>query len=372
MSQVLEQPAPGSWRSRKRWWDAGVVALAALLVAGGWQLAGDNGNASEVLGAGKSSPLPSDPGTVVLGAQASKPLLVAPTITSGPAENSASVSNVRFTYSHSQSGVNFACALDNAAFARCSKDGISYNGLAAGPHFFAVAVQQGSGPLSAPASRNWTVGTAPAPAPPAPQITVGPSASTIDPDATFIFTSARVGAGFECRLDSGAFSACTSPKHYVDLAVGPHTFFVRATDSTGTSSVTSHSWTIVRAEFTISGSLDSQHLLAPGVTWPLNLAFTNPYNNAQGINITALEITVNDLTMRDGQPNPDCVGSENLTVDEKSAWKINVPRNSTVSLSDRISTSADWPQVTMTNHPWNQDACKNTVFTFSYTGTAEK
>ena len=367
MSLVLEQPQS---RRRKALWIAGAVVLAAVLVAGGWQLSGDDSGA-EVLGAGKSSPLPSG-GTQVLGAQATQPLLAAPRIMSGPEEGGSSGTSVRFTYSHFQNGVNFACSLDRAPFARCPKDGISYNGLAAGPHFFAVAVQQGNGPLSAPASRNWSVGTTPSPAPPAPVITVGPPASTIDPDATFIFTNPTAGVSFECRLDGGTFSSCASPRTYTDLGAGPHTFFVRATNSAGTSPVTSYGWTILRAEFTISGGLDAEHMLAPGVTQPLNVTFTNPYNNAQGINITALEITVNDLTMRDGQPNLDCIGSENLTVDEGTAWKINVPRNSTVSLDGRGINQTAWPQVKMDDHPWNQDACKNSVFTFTYTGTAEK
>ena len=372
MSEVLQQQEEGSRRRRKGWWLAGVVALVAVLAASGWQLAGDDDSGSEVLGAGKSSPLPSDPATVVLGTQASRELLEAPTITSGPAEGSASGPNVRFTYSHPQGGLNFACALDNAAFSRCPKDGISYSGIPAGPHFFAVAVQQGSGPLSAPASRSWTVGTSVPPAPPAPQITVAPPASTIDPDATFIFTDPRAGVSFECRLDNAPFAPCASPTSYVDLAVGPHSFFVRAVDPTGTSPVASHSWTVVTAQFGISGSLAAGRLLAPGATWPLDLVLTNPYKNAQGINVKTLSITVNDLTMRDGQPNPDCIGSQNVIVDPKTAWRINLPPKSTVKLSELVSDPGAWPQVTMQNQPWNQDACKNTTFTFSYTGTAEK
>lgn len=374
MSQVL-QPNEGDSRSRKWawWWLGGVLTLVAILVAGGWQLAGGE-DPWQVLGAGagKSQP-PSGPGTQVLGSQANRPELLAPTIVSGPAEGQTSPSTVTFTYSHPRNGVNFACSLDNSPFARCPSGGITYRNLTAAPHFFAVAVQQGNGPLSPPASRNWTVGAPQPGAPPATVITVGPPASTIDPDATFIFTNQRAGVTFECRLDSGTFSACASPKSYVDLGVGPHTFFVRAVDGIGTGPVAQHSWTIVTAGFGISGSLTAQQLLAPGMTWPLDLEFTNPFNNAEGINIIALDIKVNDLTMRDGEPNPDCIGSENVIVDPKTAWSnINLPPRSTAKLSDRVSNSESWPQVTMRNLDSNQDACKNSVFTFSYTGTAEK
>ena len=372
MAEVFEQPDDDR-RRRRGWWLAGVAALIAVLMASGWQLVGGDDDPTQVLGlgVGKSQP-PSGPGTEVLGAQATQPLLEAPTITDGPGEGSVSGPDVAFTYSHPQNGVNFACSLDNAPFARCPRGGITYRNLEAGPHFFAVSVQQGNGPLSAPASRNWSVGPADPEAPPATVIVVGPPASTIDPDATFIFTNSRAGVTFECRLDSGPFEPCSSPKTSEDLAVGPHTFFVRAVDGTGTGPVAQHPWTIVTAGFGISGSLTAQQQLAPGVTWPLDLEFTNPYNNAQGIDVKTLDITVNNLTMRDGEPNPNCIGSENVIVDPKTAWNINLPPRSTVKLSERVSNSESWPQVTMKNEPWNQDACKNSVFTFTYTGTAEK
>ena len=48
--------------------------------------------------------------------------------------------------------------------------------------------------------------------------------------ATFSFTSTEAHSIFQCRLDRAAFARCSSPAVYLGLAVGSHTFAVRATD----------------------------------------------------------------------------------------------------------------------------------------------
>ena len=78
------------------------------------------------------------------------------------------------------------------------------------------------------------------------QIDSAPPNVTSSTIATFAFSSTDVGATFECQLDGGGFSICTSPETYSDLNAGTHTFAVRAIDSLGNYDPTpaTYTWTI--------------------------------------------------------------------------------------------------------------------------------
>jgi subtilisin-like proprotein convertase family protein len=83
----------------------------------------------------------------------------------------------------------------------------------------------------------------------APETTIDdpkPPNPSDSPAATFAFSSNEDGAGFECRLDSGAYVECGTPKSYSGLADGVHTFSVRAVDGTGNvdTSPASYSWQV--------------------------------------------------------------------------------------------------------------------------------
>ena len=64
-------------------------------------------------------------------------------------------------------------------------------------------------------------------------ITAGPRNPTTARIATFRFTSSQAGSKFECKHMSGPWTACTSPRTYRSLALGSHTFRVRAIDPSG-------------------------------------------------------------------------------------------------------------------------------------------
>jgi len=80
-----------------------------------------------------------------------------------------------------------------------------------------------------------------------PVTTINTKPDAISNAANAIFTfSASETSTFQCQINGGRFSACTSPKEYANLTTGNHTFSVKATDTAGNAETTpaSYPWTI--------------------------------------------------------------------------------------------------------------------------------
>ncbi len=96
--------------------------------------------------------------------------------------------------------------------------------------------------------------------PPETTIDSGPDDPTNQAEASFEFSSDDPAAGFECRLDDGSFSPCTSPKHLSGLSDGEHQFRVRAVDQAASTDQTPalQTWTVdtVAPETTIDSAPD--------------------------------------------------------------------------------------------------------------------
>jgi dienelactone hydrolase len=162
---------------------------------------------------------------------------------SGPVGPTASTS-ATFTFSSPDAGPggSFRCRVDGGDWGACTSP-VGMSGLSQGPHTFDVAAVDGAGNEDAtPATRSWTVDTV------APDTTIdsGPTGTVASSQATFGFSSPTPDDvdRFECRVDSGAFATCTSPKG-VTVADGAHTFEVRAVDAAGNLDGTpaSRAWT---------------------------------------------------------------------------------------------------------------------------------
>jgi len=141
-------------------------------------------------------------------------------------------STATFPFTSTEANSTFECRLDGAAFAGCASPA-SYPGLAVGGHTFDVrAVDPAGNTDPTPATTTVTVAdTIP------PDTAIG-SVAVDQSTATFAFTSTEANSTFECSLDGGAFTLCASPKSYSGLAVGQHTFAVRASDDAGNADPT--------------------------------------------------------------------------------------------------------------------------------------
>lgn len=104
------------------------------------------------------------------------------------------------------------------------------------------AQQDGSGGTAYTAASTFTVDTYP----PTTSVISGPQGTTSATTARFTFTSSDAGSSFQCQLDGGTWTGCGSPQSYSSLALGAHTFSVRATDPVGNVDPTPPvvSWTV--------------------------------------------------------------------------------------------------------------------------------
>ncbi|HEX9001860.1 MAG TPA: putative Ig domain-containing protein, partial [Blastocatellia bacterium] len=171
------------------------------------------------------------------------------TITATPANPSGSA-NASFSFTGSDPGgsgvAGFECQLDGGGFSACASPK-TYTGLSDGPHTFQVRAVDAAGNKNVtPASFTWVIDTVA----PETTITANPPSLSNSRSAGFSFTGSDGGgsgvAGFECQLDGGGFSACTSPRELSGLGDGGHTFQVRARDVAGNADSTpaSYTWTV--------------------------------------------------------------------------------------------------------------------------------
>ncbi len=136
----------------------------------------------------------------------------------------------------------FECQLNDSAWTDCNSRTVTYAGLPDDSYTFNVRATDLAGNLSEIASRSWVLGTDP----PETVIDSGPDALVNTSDATVSFSSPDAGVTYECRLGTGAFAPCTSPRAFNGLGDDSYTFDVRAVNAGGLADPTpaSVTWTV--------------------------------------------------------------------------------------------------------------------------------
>ncbi len=172
------------------------------------------------------------------------------TITRGPASSTTS-STATFAFASSEANSSFECKRDREPWIKCTSPR-TFSGFGVGNHLLLVrAIDAAKNVDATPASRRWAVkgSTPPDTTPPQTTLASGPTAKTTATSASFAFSSSETNSSFECKLDSGAWAACTSPKSYTGLSVAGHQFSVRAIDTAKNVDATpaTQSWTVEKA-----------------------------------------------------------------------------------------------------------------------------
>ncbi len=171
-----------------------------------------------------------------------------------------------FEFSASEPASTFECRLDGSAWGSCpSPETIGL--LADGSHTFEVRAVDAAGNVDgSPASRTWTVDTVA----PDSSFSVVPADPSSDATPTFAFSANEPASTFQCQLDGGAWSACSSPVATGQLADGSHTFAVRATDAAGNQETAPESYT-----WMVDAGAPSVTIAQPGAF--VNASDADPY-----------------------------------------------------------------------------------------------
>jgi hypothetical protein len=275
-----------------------------------------------------------------------------PSLTNNPA--------APFTFSGSDdvsSNVTFECRVDNASFAPCTSP-FTPSGLADGNRTFNVRARDQAGNISIPAAYTWTIDTTP----PDTAISGGPAnGGTTGPTVAFTFTS-EPGTTFQCRVDSGSFSGCTSPFTITNLTDGSHTFSVRAVDAAGNvdASPASRTWTVdaTPPETTITGGPPAGSTTGPGVS------FT--FSSEAGATF--------ECRLHTGTFSP-CTSPQSLTGLTTGVYTFSVRAIDAVGNVDPTPATRSWtvdatpPDTSILSGPTGVISATSVTFTFSSTET---
>jgi hypothetical protein len=129
-----------------------------------------------------------------------------------------------FVFHANKADATFQCTLDDELISPCTSP-FTRSGLLHGAHTFYVhATDPGGRVDNTPASHTWVVDTVA----PETAFSLCPAALTHETTLRFAFAPSEPGARFQCSLDGGAFTECSSLSE--ELTEGFHTLTGRAVD----------------------------------------------------------------------------------------------------------------------------------------------
>ncbi len=293
--------------------------------------------------------------------------LPAPVLTAKPQRRTGWTS-ARFAFAELRPHARFQCSLDGARFVRCASP-TRLRALAAGAHTFRVRATLDAGPghghrISRATSYSWRIEQRP----PTPSIGDRPTDPTTARSAKFTFADGAPGARFQCSLDESRWTRCQSPASYRKLRIGEHWFRVRALRRPARPSFAAQLyWRVMKGEragkdFSIAAVPTPGELLYPGAPpRPIPVILTNPDD---------VPIFVTGVTVAIPASPPGCDSASNISLVQSNVSgtaPITVRPHGSVTLSAQGRSA---PTIQLLDLPVNQDACQNTKFPLSFTGSA--
>ncbi|MBY0315482.1 MAG: hypothetical protein K2Q26_08180 [Bdellovibrionales bacterium] len=282
------------------------------------------------------------------------------TITSGPAPyvNSATAN---FTFTSVDSGaagvLDIECRLDGGIWMVCTSPHTELL-LPEGPHLFEVRSQDSLNQMSAVVSHSWSVDvTSPAlsfTSVPADLIGVNSSSHS------FTVSDALSGiASVQCRIDGGAYGACTSPRANGSLAHGNHTVDVRAVDNVGNIALITDTFEVDLNPPTVT--------ITSGPPVYTNLpaaAFTFTAVDSGSSGVAMIECSL------DGGPFNACTSPHPVVVGSLGAHNLRIRASDNFGHMSGI-VQHNWsydttpPSVSITSHPGASSTSTSATFTFN-------
>jgi hypothetical protein len=224
----------------------------------------------------------------------------------GPSAKTAD-STPEFSFSSNEDpNVIYECNLDGNGFGSCAAPFAPGTPLLEGAHTFEVRAVDAFGADATPAaSGTFEVDLTP----PDTAIDSGPPPESDATSATISFVGIGSDvASYECKLDAEDWRTCAPPASYNDLAVGSHTFSVRAIDGAGNAD---------QSEATVTFKVTSKPVQAAGR--PTGLIIVRPPASFVLIGGTTVKVTRDrkaSVTLN-CSGNRDCAGQLALTTAKK-------------------------------------------------------